>query len=132
MADDIKASKAAQGLAAEKDLDLSSVDGTGSDGQVTKSDVERAAEEAKAQEIQEQASQEPPEYYYVEWAPHIGQFSPVTDISVSGRTFIKGSKQPQNIVSKEDWENIYRDALGPPSMDFPEGEPLLQKGGKVS
>ena len=43
--DEIDATDAAKELAAEEDVDLASVEGTGSDGRITKGDVQEAAAE---------------------------------------------------------------------------------------
>jgi pyruvate/2-oxoglutarate dehydrogenase complex dihydrolipoamide acyltransferase (E2) component len=118
MADDVKATKAAQDLAGKEGIDLSSVD---VDGQITKADVEQVAAERNEQ----------PELYYLKIAEHVGFLSPTENVSVEGRTFIKGEKSQQNIVTKEEWETKYRYAVGPPTTQFPEGEPLLDVGGKV-
>lgn len=118
MADDVKATKAAQDLADKEGIDLSSVD---AEGQITKADVEQVAAERDEQ----------PELYYLKIAEHVGFLSPTEDVSVEGRTFIKGKKAQQNIVTKEEWEDKYQYSVGPPTLQFPEGEPLLEIGGKV-
>lgn len=127
MADDVKATKAAQDLADKEGIDLSSVD---TEGQITKSDVEQAAAERNEQVAQD-AAEEPPELYYLKIAEHVGFMSPTENVSVEGRTFIKGEKSQQNIVTKEEWDTKYYYAVGPPTTQFPEGEPLLDIGGKV-
>lgn len=122
MAKDAKATDAAKELADELQVDLAKVEGSGSEGQVTKPDVEAALADPAA--LSE-------ELYYVELHEGVGLMSPTGGVLVGERLFHPGSENPLNVVSKSEWEEKYKGLLGAPSPSYPEGTPLLKKGGKV-
>lgn len=122
MAKDTKATEAAQATADEFGIDVAQVEGSGAEGQVTKPDVEAALADPSALAD---------ELHYVELHDAVGFMSPTSSVMVGGRVFEPGSNNPMNVVSASEWEKHYEGAVGPPTPDYPEGHPLLKKGGKV-
>lgn len=127
MAQDVNATPAAKDLAEEHDLDLSSVQGSGEDGKITKPDVEAALEEsssADAASVPEGASaaEEPEELFYAKLNPKLGEFTP--KVVIGDRTFLEGEARKDNIVTASEFERYqYTDPTG--------GFQWLLKGGRA-
>lgn len=114
MAEEIKATEAAQERAEAAGLDLASIEGTGSGGQVTAQDVDRAiaaaeAEAATVAEAEEEsaraaAEQEAEELVVVKLNPALVEEG-VTTVEAGGRTW--PSRQP---VTRADFEQNLKPA----------------------
>lgn len=124
MAKETKATDAAKDFADQMGAELSQVEGSGAEGQVTKPDVEAALASGEA-------IPEAEEEFYLVLAGDATLMSPTTSVVVGERAFYPGENDPRNIVSASEWEEKYKGAVGPPTEEYPKGLPLLKKGGKA-
>lgn len=117
MAESTKATDSARQSAEEKGIDLSSVKGSGSGGQVTKSDVEQAS----APEAESATAEEAPEkLFYVKVNPALGQYQ--SKVVVGDQEFLPGDEVATNIVSQSEYEELKK------AKDPEHGIQLLLKG----
>ncbi len=123
--DELKATDAAIRKAEELGVDISAVEGTGSEGQVTAPDVERTAAELEqaaqeARQAQEEADQNAAEenrVFRVRLNPALG---PNTDgVDVGGTFYREGSK-----VTQKEFEELRKAKIG--------GVQALLKGAEVT
>jgi pyruvate/2-oxoglutarate dehydrogenase complex dihydrolipoamide acyltransferase (E2) component len=124
--EDVKATDGAKALADERDVDLSSVEGTGSGGQVTKGDVEKALDSSPVG-----ATPEPEKMILAELNPKLGDLDRLVlyDSEGSPRTLV-GSSPATRIMSKSEFEDLSQ-AKHPPTPDYPQGFKYLLKGREV-
>lgn len=129
--DSTKASQAAKDLAAENNLDLSQVPGTGADGQITKPDVEAALASGggspQAAAAAAPDANENDRLIYVELNDQHPELRLNTvALHVDGKDFYPGKNDPRNQVLESEWHEKYKGVRLTESDLAP-----LKKGGAV-
>ena len=136
-ADEVKATDAARTLAEDEGINLAAIEGSGTDGQVTKPDVEQAIEARDAegdeggdeQPLEEQAEGE--KLLYAEFNPKLGDQERLVlhDAEGNGRLFLK-SDPNSRIVTESQFEEFNR-WPHPPTPEHPNGFKYLIRGREV-
>lgn len=139
MGDEVKASEAARALAEEESIDLTEVEGTGADGQVTKPDVERAiqardaddGEDLDEQSVEEEEAAEEAEgekLFYAEFNPKLGDQERLVlhDAEGNSRLFLN-SDPNSRLLTGTQFEEFNR-IPHPPTPEHPNGFKYLVKG----